>query len=65
VKGQKITVAPPVPERRSKLVDIFAALKQSLEQAAPQREAVRERRENYAQTTQGVDRRRADDITWH
>ena len=37
-KGQEITFAPPVPERRGKVVAIFAALKQSLEQAAPRRE---------------------------
>jgi DNA end-binding protein Ku len=43
VKGQQIT-APPAPERRGKVVDIFAALKQSLEQAASQRQqATRER----------------------
>jgi DNA end-binding protein Ku len=41
-KGQEITVAPPAPERRGKVVDIFAALKQSLEQAAPQRQATRQ-----------------------
>ena len=34
VKGQEITVSPPSPERGRKVVDIFAALKQSLEQAA-------------------------------
>jgi DNA end-binding protein Ku len=39
VKGQEITVAPPTPERRGKVIDIFADLKQSLEQAAPQRPA--------------------------
>ena len=45
VKGEEITVAPPAPERgRGKVVDIFAALKQSLEQAAAQnRPAIRER----------------------
>ena len=44
VKGQEITVAPPAPERRGKVVDIFSALKQSLEQAAAKREpATRER----------------------
>jgi DNA end-binding protein Ku len=35
VEGQEITVAP---ERGRKVVDIFAALKQSLEQPAPQRQ---------------------------
>ena len=34
-KGKEITIQPPAPERRGKVVDIFAALKQSLEQAAP------------------------------
>jgi DNA end-binding protein Ku len=45
VKGQEITVAPPPADRgRGKVVDIFAALKQSLEQAAAQnRPATRER----------------------
>ena len=44
VKGEEITVAPPAPERgRGKVVDIFAALKQSLEQAAPKREAAEQR----------------------
>jgi DNA end-binding protein Ku len=44
VKGEEITVAPPAPERRGKVVDIFSALKQSLEQAASQRQtATRER----------------------
>jgi DNA end-binding protein Ku len=45
VKGEEITVAPPTPERgRGKVVDIFAALKQSLEQATAQnRPATRER----------------------
>jgi non-homologous end joining protein Ku len=38
VKGQEIIVAPPAPERRGKVVDIFSALKQSLEQAAAQRQ---------------------------
>ena len=39
VKGQEITVASPAPERgRGKVVDIFAARKQSLEQAAPQKQ---------------------------
>ena len=39
VKGEEITVAPPVPERgRGKVVDLMAALKQSLEQSAPQRQ---------------------------
>jgi len=37
-KGKEITVAPPAPERRGKVVDLMAALKQSLEQSAPQRE---------------------------
>ena len=37
-KGKEITIPPPAPERRGKVVDIFAALKQSLEQAAPQRQ---------------------------
>ena len=45
VNGEEITVAPPAPERgRGKVVDIFAALKQSLEQASAQnRPATRER----------------------
>src|SRR5262249_28665564 len=45
IKGQEITIAPPAPEPRGKVVDIFSALKQSLEQAAPQRRqrATRER----------------------
>ena len=34
-KGKEITVAPPAPERRGKVVDLMAALKQSLEQTAP------------------------------
>ena len=43
-KGKEITIQPPAPERRGKVVDIFAALKQSLEQAAPQRrQTTRER----------------------
>jgi len=33
-KGQEVTVQPPTPERRGKVVDIFAALKHSREQAA-------------------------------
>jgi DNA end-binding protein Ku len=37
-KGKEITIPPPAPERRGKVVDIFAALKKSLEQAAPQRQ---------------------------
>ena len=45
VKGQEITIASPAPERgRGKVVDIFAALKQSLEQAAPKRAAAEPRR---------------------
>jgi DNA end-binding protein Ku len=45
VKGQEITVASPAPERgRGKVVDIFAALKQSLEQAASEKQpATRQR----------------------
>ena len=45
VKGEEITVAPSAPERgRGKVVDIFAALKQSLQQATAQkRSATRER----------------------
>ena len=39
VKGREITVSPPALERRGKVVDIFSALKQSLEQAASQRQA--------------------------
>ena len=35
LKGQQVTVQPPAPERQGKVVDIFAALKQSLDQAAP------------------------------
>jgi non-homologous end joining protein Ku len=44
-KGQEITVSPTAPERgRGKIVDIFVALKQSLEQAAPQKQpATRQR----------------------
>lgn len=38
VKGQEVTVSPPSPERGRKVVDIFAALKQSLEAAASQRQ---------------------------
>ncbi|MGN6717017.1 MAG: Ku protein [Candidatus Binatia bacterium] len=38
VKGQEITVAPASPERGRKVVDIFSALKQSLEAAASQRQ---------------------------
>jgi DNA end-binding protein Ku len=37
-EGKEITVAPPVPEGRGKVVDLMAALKQSLEQSTPQRE---------------------------
>jgi len=37
-KGKEITIQPPAPARRGKVVDIFAALKKSLEQAAPQRQ---------------------------
>ena len=37
-KGKEITIPRPAPERRGKVVDIFAALKKSLEQAAPQRQ---------------------------
>lgn len=33
-KGKEIAIQPPAQERRGKVVDIFAALKQSLEQAA-------------------------------
>ena len=45
VKGQEISIASTAPERgRGKVVDIFAALKQSLEQAAPERAAAEERR---------------------
>ena len=36
-KGKEITIQRPAPERRGKVVDIFAALKQSLEQAASQK----------------------------
>ena len=36
-KGKEITVQPPAPERRGKVVDLMAALKQSLEQTAPSR----------------------------
>ena len=45
VKGQEILVASPAPERgRGKVVDIFAALKQSLEQAASEKQpATRQR----------------------
>ena len=42
-KGKEITVQPPAPERRGKVVDLMAALKQSLEQSAPRRSATRER----------------------
>jgi len=38
IKGQQVTVQPAAAERRGKVVDIFAALKKSLEQAAPQRQ---------------------------
>jgi len=33
-KGKEIVIQPPAQERRGKVVDIFAALKQSFEQAA-------------------------------
>jgi DNA end-binding protein Ku len=36
-KGKEITIQPPAPERRGKVVDLMAALKQSLEQTAPSR----------------------------
>ena len=38
VKGREIAVQPPTPERRGKVVDLMAALKQSLEGVAPQRQ---------------------------
>jgi DNA end-binding protein Ku len=41
-KGKEITVSPPAPERRGKVVDLMAALKQSLEHAPAQRRTVRE-----------------------
>src|SRR5215471_2586004 len=44
VKGQEITIAPPAPERRGKVVDIFAALKQSLDQAASRRKPAAQER---------------------
>ena len=44
VKGEEITVAPSAPERgRGKVVDIFPALKQSLEQAAPRVQRAQEK----------------------
>jgi len=42
VKGQEIMLATPAPERRGKVVDLMAALKQSLKQTGPrQRQAAR------------------------
>ena len=40
VKGQEITVAPPAPERRGKVVDLMAALKGSLGKAKEKKPAV-------------------------
>ena len=42
--GKEITIQRPAPERRGKVVDIFAALKRSLEQAAPQKQPVTRQR---------------------
>ena len=42
-KGKEITIQPPAPERRGKVVDLMAALKKSLERTGPaQRQAARE-----------------------
>jgi len=35
VKGKEVAVQPATPERRGKVVDLMAALKQSLERTAP------------------------------
>ena len=67
VKGQEITVAPPAPERgRGKVVDIFAALKQSLEQAGAQnRPATRERTAKAGRKrTKGVVEGLYETIAW-
>ena len=43
VKGKDVAVQPPTPERRGKVVDLMAALKQSLEGSAPKRPDTHER----------------------
>ena len=47
VEGQEITAVPPVPRRTGQVIDIFAALKKSLETAERPQAEIR-RRSNQA-----------------
>ena len=48
VKGQEIIALPPAPRRTGQVVDIFAALKQSLEEAKPPRQATAAKKKRKA-----------------
>jgi len=47
-QGQEIKAAPPAPARCGNVVDIFAALKKSLEEAKPPRQATAAKKKRKA-----------------
>ena len=48
VKGQEIKAVAPVPRRTGQIVDIFAALKKSLAEAKPPRQAAAAKKKRKA-----------------
>ena len=48
VKGQEIKAVPSAPRRTGQVVDIFAALKKSLEEAKPPRQAATAKKKRKA-----------------
>ena len=48
VKGQEIKAVPPAPRRSGQVVDIFAALRKSLEEAKPPRQAATAKKKSKA-----------------
>ena len=48
VKGQEIIAVAPSPRRTGQVVDIFAALKKSLEEAKPPRQAATAKKKRKA-----------------
>jgi non-homologous end joining protein Ku len=48
VEGQEVKVTPPAPRRTGQVVDIFAALKKSLEEAKPPRQVTAAKKKRKA-----------------
>ena len=48
MEGQEIKAVPPAPRRTGQVVDIFAVLKKSLEEAKPPRQAAAAKKKRKA-----------------